>query len=124
LLSFTAIMHVPIEITSTLQASATLQRHVETRLARLLRTYAGRIDRIRIRISDANGPRHGANDKVTHIHVGLRPTGQVFVHAAADNAHDSVNRAMARARAAVTRHVRRLSRAAPAVHNTPDSADV
>jgi ribosome hibernation promoting factor len=55
-----------------------LKDHLERRLRFALGRFAARIDRVRVRLSDVNGPRGGV-DKQCRIAVALIPRGGVMV---------------------------------------------
>ena len=101
-------MVVSPAVKSSFQYSAALGAHIERRIDQALRTYAGHIRSVEVRLSDANGPRHGASDKVVRVDVILNPTGSMVTTAASDDLYVSVSRAASRARTAVARHIQQL----------------
>lgn len=101
-------MTISLAVRSSFEYSATLAAHVERRIDHALRTHAGYIKRVELRLSDANGPRHGASDKVARVDVSLNPTGSIVTTAATDDVYVSVSRAASRAKTAVARHIQQL----------------
>jgi len=98
-------MNVPFAVKNDFDHSETLAAHIERRLGSALRRHALHVRRVDVRLSDANGPRHGANDKVTQIDISLHPSGQIVTSAGADDVYASVSKAAVRAREALARHV-------------------
>lgn len=101
-------MTVSPAVKSSFQYSAALAAHIERRIDQALRTYAGHIRSVEVRLSDANGPRHGASDKVVRVEVSLNPTGSIVTTAASDDLYVSASRAASRTRRAVARHIQQL----------------
>ena len=110
-------MVADIEIRSSFADSGTLSRHIERRVAALLRSHAASIENIALRLFDANGPRGGANDKVVRISVTLKPWGRLFASAASSDIYLSVDRAVARLKEAMHRHRSRLKSRQPRARN-------
>ena len=102
-------MTFPLEVKNDFDHSEALDAHIARRLERALDAYAAYIQRLELRLSDANGPRHGAGDKVAAIGVTMRPSGRVLVaRAGADDIYESVTMVARRARTSVSRYVARL----------------
>jgi len=102
-------MTIPCEVKTSFDRSAPLNAHIARRLQTALHGFAPAIDRVEVRLSDANGPRIGPRDKITVVAITLRPTGTVIARAAASDLYASVSRAALRARAAVARRVKRVA---------------
>lgn len=100
-------MSIPIGVKTAFSHSDSLNAHIERKVAGALRSHAERIRRVDLRLSDANGPRGGADDKVARIAITLIPSGRVVATATAEDPYVSVNRAALRARNAVDRYVSR-----------------
>src|SRR5437879_9407582 len=58
-----------------------LQLYIERRLRSSLSRFGGRVGRVRVRITDVNGPR-GGPDKSCHISAELLPSGMTLLHQA------------------------------------------
>lgn len=101
-------MTISLVVKSSFQFSAALTAHIERRIQHALHAHGARIASVALRLSDANGPRHGANDKVTRIDIRLRPSGSVMASARSDDIYVSVTRAATRARAALSKRIRQL----------------
>ena len=97
-----------IDVRSSFDDSDTLSRHIERRVTAAMRSHAANIDNIALRLSDANGPRRGANDKVARISVNLKPWGRLVTSAASGDIYLSVDWAAARLKEVVRRHRSRL----------------
>jgi putative sigma-54 modulation protein len=105
-------MRIPIEVKNSFQHSDSLNAHIERRLDSALGPHAQHIQRVDLRLLDANGPKGGSDDKVARIAVTIAPAGRIVATASASDVYVSVNRAAARARAAVARYITRLKRRA------------
>lgn len=101
-------MVTQIDVRNSFDDSSTLSRHLERRVAAALRSHAGNIEHVALRLFDANGPRGGANDKVVRISASLKPWGRLFASAASSNIYLSVDRAVARLKEAMRRRRSRL----------------
>ncbi len=86
-----------------------LAEFIERRLRFALGRFAGRIDRVSIRLSDVNGPRGGV-DKRCRITVALTPRGVVRVAGSGDDPFALVARAAKRAGRTVHRALGRRRR--------------
>jgi ribosome-associated translation inhibitor RaiA len=102
-------MTIPCEVKTSFDRSAPLNSHIARRLQTALHGFAPSIDRVEVRLSDANGPRIGPRDKITVVAITLRPSGTVIAKAAASDLYASVSRAALRARTAVARHVKKVA---------------
>jgi putative sigma-54 modulation protein len=105
-------MTISLGVKSTFEFSPALSAHIERRIDHALRAHADHIKYLVLRLSDVNGPRHGADDKLTRIDITLDPTGSVVTSARSDDVYVSVTRAAARARAAVGRRIQQLQQQA------------
>jgi ribosomal subunit interface protein len=81
-------------------------RHVESRLRLSLGAAADRIESVSVRLSDVNGPR-GGEDMRCRIVVYLRQGRAVVTEAVDENLYAAVDAAVARAKEAVWRFLRR-----------------
>src|SRR5437588_5874844 len=75
-------MDADIRILST-DLTEALQSYIERRLHFSLGRFGGRVGRVRVRITDGNGPR-GGPDKSCHISAELLPSGMTVLQQAAD----------------------------------------
>src|SRR5207244_13290991 len=70
-----------------------LQLYIERRLRSSLSRFGGRVGRVRVRITDVNGPR-GGPDKSRHISPELLPSRMTLLQQATDTAlHVALGRA-------------------------------
>ena len=70
-----------------------LQSYIERRLHFSLGRFGQRVRRVRVRITDVNGPRGGV-DKSCHISAALLPSGRTLLQQAADaNLYAAIGRA-------------------------------
>ena len=113
-----------IVIRSSFDSSDALTRHIERRVAAALRSQAAQVTGVALKLIDVNGPRGGANDKVVHISVDLKPWGRLVASAASSDIYRSVDSAANRLKAAVHRYCSRLkSRRIQAANGPPRDAD-
>lgn len=85
-------MNADIRILSTNLTEA-LQSYIERRLHFSLGRFGGRVGRVRVRITDVNGPR-GGPDKSCHISAELLPSGLTLLQQATDaNLYAAIGRA-------------------------------
>jgi ribosome-associated translation inhibitor RaiA len=98
---------------------------VERRVVTALRAHAADIERIALRLFDANGDRGGANDKVARISVSVKPWGRIVASAASSDIYRSVDRAAARLKGVIRRRHSRLKprRRRAAAEGRPRDAD-
>jgi len=101
-------MTISLGVKSSFQFSPALTAHIERRIHHALHAHGAHIASVALRLSDVNGPRHGANDKLTRIDIRLRPSGSVMASARSDDIYVSVTRAATRARAALSKRIRQL----------------
>lgn len=87
----------------------TARTQVERRLLFRLDRFSSRIDGIKVRITDINGPRGGV-DTVCRIDIRLRPTGNVFVEDVDADVFAAVDRASDRAARQTARAIKRMQR--------------
>jgi putative sigma-54 modulation protein len=90
--------------TSNLQSSPSLEAHVVRKLDFALRRFAGRIERVLVRLADINGPR-GGQDKRCRIAASLSGAPSVIVEATHANAYVAITHAAARLHAQVARMI-------------------
>src|SRR6476661_8550262 len=70
-----------------------LQSYIERRLHYSLGRFGQRVGRVRVRITDVNGPRAGA-DKSCHVSAELLPSGKTLLQQAVDtNLYAAIGRA-------------------------------
>jgi putative sigma-54 modulation protein len=105
-------MAIALGVKSSFEFSPALSAHIERRIDHALRAHAAHIKCVVLRLSDVNGPRHGADDKLTRIDITLNPSGSVITSARSDDVYVSVTRAASRARAALGRRVQQLQQRA------------
>lgn len=103
-------MDIPISIRNEFDASEALDQHIARRLESALRMYQRYVQRVDVRLSDANGPRKGPADKVALIEIALRPFGEIVAKGEAEDVYTSVTTAAARAKQALSRYAGRLAR--------------
>ena len=85
-------MDADIRILST-DLTEALQSYIERRLHFSLGRFGGRVGRVRVRITDVNGPR-GGPDKSCHISAELLPSGMTLLQQATDaNLYAAIGRA-------------------------------
>jgi putative sigma-54 modulation protein len=105
-------MTISLGVKSSFEFSPALSAHIENRINHALHAHAAHIKCVVLRLSDVNGPRHGADDKLTRIDISLNPSGNVVTSATSDDVYVSVTRAASRARAALGRRVQQLKQRA------------
>jgi ribosomal subunit interface protein len=103
-------MNIPIYIRNEFDPSEALDQHIARRIESAIRTHQRYVQRVDIRLSDANGPRKGPADKVAQIEIALKPFGEIVARAENEDLYKSVTEAAARAKEALSRHVGRLER--------------
>jgi len=103
-------MDIPISIRNEFDPSEALDQHIARRLESAIRTHQRYVQRVDVRLSDANGPRKGPADKVTLIEIALKPFGEIVARAENADLYKSVTEAAARAKHALSRHAGRLER--------------
>lgn len=86
-----------------------LERHIERRLRSALGRFAGRIERVLVRIADVNGPRGGV-DKRCRLTIALVPRGVVRLEDAGHDPYILVARVAKRAGQNVRRALLRRRR--------------
>ena len=85
-------MDADIRILST-DLTEALQSYIERRLHFSLGRFGGRVGRVRVRITDVNGPR-GGSDKSCHISAELLPSSMTLLQQTADaNLYAAIGRA-------------------------------
>jgi hypothetical protein len=82
-------MDIPISVRNEFDASEALDQHITKRLEGALRSHERFVQKVEIRLSDANGPRKGPGDKVTLIEVALRPFGEIVARAEDEDIYKS-----------------------------------
>ena len=103
-------MNIPISIRNGFDASDALDQHIARKLETALRTHQRYVQRVEVRLSDANGPRKGPADKVALIEIALKPYGDIVTKAEDEDVYRSVTTAAARAKEALSRYAGRLER--------------
>ena len=103
-------MDIPISIRNGFDASDALDQHITRRLDSALRTHQRYVHRVEVRLSDANGPRKGPDDKVALIEIALKPFGEIVATGEDADVYRSVTTAAARAKQALSRYASRLDR--------------
>ena len=103
-------MDIPISIRNGFDTSEALEQHIARQLESALRVHQRYVQRVEIRLSDANGPRKGPADKVALIDIALKPFGEIVARGEAEDVYQSVTTAAARAKGALRRHAGRLER--------------
>jgi hypothetical protein len=68
-------MTMSLAVKSSFEFSPALSAHIEHRINHALRAHAAHIKWVVLRLSDVNGPRHGADDKLTRIDISLNSSG-------------------------------------------------
>ena len=86
-----------------------LRSHIVRRLGFALSTRYDRIERIRVRLSDVNGPR-GGSDKCCQLHIVLPGQADIVIVDTQANLYVAIDRAAGRAGRAVHRRLARLHR--------------
>jgi putative sigma-54 modulation protein len=105
-------MTISLGVKSSFEFSPALSAHIENRINHALHAHAAHIKCVVLRLSDVNGPRHGADDKLTRIDISLNSSGTVVTSARSDDVYVSLTHAASRARAAVGRRVQQLKQRA------------
>lgn len=92
--------------TLNFKLSDDLKDHLESRLRSSLGRIADQIDRLRISISDVNGPRGGI-DKRCLVAVALIPRGEIMVESSGSNPVAVIADTVKRTKLAVIRTLKR-----------------
>ena len=103
-------MDIPISVRNEFDASEALDQHIAKRLEGAFRSHERFVQKVDVRLSDANGPRKGPGDKVTLIEITLRPFGDIVAKAEDEDIYKSVTTAAARVKEALSRMPTRLPR--------------
>ena len=88
------------------EVDQTVRAQIERRMRFRFDRFSSRIERVKVRISDLNGPRGGA-DKVCALDIRLRPTGDLFIEDVDEDVLVAVDRASDRAARTVSRTIKR-----------------
>jgi putative sigma-54 modulation protein len=88
------------------EVDETARANIVRRLLFRFDRFSSRIDRVRVRIMDINGPRGGA-DKACKIDVRLRPTGNIIVQDIGEDFFRASDRASERAARSISRFIKR-----------------
>jgi putative sigma-54 modulation protein len=104
-------LDIPIRIRNAFTSSDSLDRHIARCLDHATRSHRSHVRHVEIRLSDINGPRHGAADKVAAIEIALAPLGGLLVvRGKGADIYQSVSRAANRAKQALSRYASRQIR--------------
>ena len=103
-------MDIPISVRNDFDASDALDQHIAKRLDSALRSHERFVQKVDVRLSDANGPRKGPADKVALIEVALKPFGEIVAKAEDEDIYKSVTTATARVKEALSRHADKIAR--------------
>lgn len=99
-----------------IEMTENLRNHVRVRIESALRRFAHSVKRVRVYLSDVNGPR-GGTEKRCRIAVELPRRRRVVVTALAPDIFTAITRAASRTKFAVRRRIkRRLARRRPAAN--------
>ena len=104
-------MDIPISVRNEFDASEALDQHIAKKLEGALRSHERFVQKVDVRLSDANGPRKGPADKVTLIEIALRPFGEIVAKAEDEDIYKSVTTATARVKEALSRHADKIAKA-------------
>ena len=97
-----------LDIWSNREMSDALREYIERKLQLSLDRFDHRLDRVRVRLEDVNGPRGGL-DKHCRLHVTGRPSWRIHVEGAGVTFYDAVDAATHRARRSVGQLLARLA---------------
>lgn len=86
--------------------TASLREYVKRRIQFALTRFQGRVERVRVYLSDINGPRAGL-DRECHLQVHVRGLPSVVVKGRQPNPYVTIDRASQRAGRSLERSVRR-----------------
>lgn len=89
---------------SNLQSSDSLEAHVVRKLDFAARGFAGRVERVLVRLTDMNGPKGGI-DKRCRMAAKLAGIPSIIVEATDDDAYVAVTRAAARLHERIARAI-------------------
>lgn len=103
-------MDIPITIRNEFDPSPALDEHIARKLDAALRIHERFVQRVDVRLSDANGPRKGPADKITLIELALKPYGEIVAKGEAEDVYKSVTTAAARVKEALTRHADKIEK--------------
>lgn len=103
-------MDIPITIRNEFDPSPALDEHIAKKLQSALRTHERFVQRVDLRLSDANGPRKGPGDKVAMIEIALKPFGEIVAKGESEDVYKSVSAAAAIAKEALSRHAGKIAR--------------
>ena len=91
---------------TNLSLTAGIREHIEHRLASALDRVDRHIDQVRVRVSDINGPRGGA-DKRCLVEVMPHARAKVILEEVAEDLYVAIDRAISRAKTVVHRRLAR-----------------
>ncbi len=94
-------------LSGNLPNSRAIDTHTERRLAFALGRFARRIEQVRVRFTDLNGPRGGV-DKRCAIECNLGPHGAVVIEETDADLYTAIDRASHRVKVAVRRKLDRV----------------
>lgn len=86
-----------------------LREHIERRIRFALLRFEERVPKLRVRLSDLNGPR-GGTDKSCLLTATIRPTSTLIIEARSENMYAAINCVVDRASTCLVRRIKRSSR--------------
>ncbi len=86
-----------------------LRAYAQERLESALSRFEERIRKVAVRLEDVSGDRSGA-DKLSRIHLTLKPNGEVIIEEVGDQIHAAFSLALDRLKAAMGRQVGKKKR--------------
>jgi len=93
-------------LTGNLPNSDAIDTHAQRRLAFALDRFAARVEQVRVRLGDLNGPRGGI-DKRCAVECDLGRHGSVVIEEVDDDLYAAIDRASTRLKVAVRRRLDR-----------------
>jgi ribosomal subunit interface protein len=103
-------MDIPISVRNPFDPSDALDQHISKKLETALRSHERFVQKVDVRLSDANGPRKGPADKVAVIEVALKPFGEIVARGEDEDIYKSVTTATARVKEALSRHAGKIAK--------------
>ena len=96
-----------LDIKTAFDRSDALNTYIEGHLLSALASRLRDVHDVVLRLSDANGPRHGAKDKIARISARLRGSGRIVITATSADIYRSVDRVIDRFKSALRRRLGR-----------------